>query len=937
MVMGQSVSLDGTTYTQDFNTLEFQAGPYTTLPNGWYILETGPTADNAYNTSNGSNNAADTYSYGGGGQSPDQTDRALGTLRLPDELSSFASSFGVQFTNITGETIISMDVAYTGEQWRMGQAGPLDQLVFEYSTDATSLSTGTWTEVTDLTFTSVTNTGGTPSRTLNGNDPTHQDNLSATISSLNIADGQTVWFHWTDFNMTGTFVFEDGLSVDDLSVTTQSISNNTEVYFPVTAETVDESAGSYLLFLGLFNPDPVNATTFDLALVGGTGTPADIGNFVSPRMITVPAATPFSFTVITITDDMDVEGDETLIFELQNAAGGNNAQIGSPNQFTLTILDNDIPPLHYRSAVANGLWNSASSWEVSVDGNAPWTPATTPPLAIRGPISILSGNTITINSFVEIDEVTIDAGGTLVRSSNNLTILDGPGVDLTVNGNLIHQGGNPIVFSGAATMQVNASGIVEVQNNAVDQSTYGTSTAISWAENSQFYWNVNSPFAIGTYFPNTPNGDRPRFRVNQITSSIGNANPLVINGIFEIPAAGTITFAGTGVKEFREGIRGNGNIVQATGSGQFQITGIDALLAGINGATQLNPTQGLLIAPGATVVYSGNKPFNGGPITVDGQLLFGSGTKTMTISHSGTGTIGLQGTGEIDMAGGGSAHTIRIASETPTFVPTFALGPDATIEYYSNDLQNIAAINYTNLVSSGTGDRVLPDGGTIGISGDFTAGTNTYTTVNSTVEFNGTNQSVGGINYFNLSLLNGGTKTLAGDATLDSYLTVAAATTFDTNGNAFTLISGATETASITALPASAVINGDITTQRYIRPVAEIFRYVASPISNPAVSQVQDDIPITGTFTGADAVPGWLPDPSFFYYDESVNGFFDFGFMPYPVTSNAETLENGRGYSVFVRDGSSPKVLDFTGTINRGDLTLPMSYTTSTPAEPQSD
>ena len=419
-------------------------------------------------------------------------------------------------------------------------------------------------------------------------------------------------------------------------------------------------------------------------------------------------------------------------------------------------------------------------------------------------------------------------------------------------------------------MQVNASGVVEVQNNAVNQSAYGTSPQISWEENAEFYWNVNDVFDVGTYFPNTPNGDRPRFRVNQITSPIGDGNPLVINGIFEVPAAGTITFAGTGVKEFREGIRGNGTVIQQNGSGQFQITGVDAILGGTGGSTVLNPTEGLLIASGATVVYNGDKPFNGGPVTVDGQIFFGTGNKVMTIAHTGPGTIGLQGSGEIDMAGPGSAHTIRIASETPTFVPTFVLGPDATIEYYSDNLQNIAAINYTNLVSSGTGERVLPDGGNVGISGDFTAGTNTYTTTNSTVELNGTDQLFDGINYFNLTATNGGTKTLNSEATLESYLNIGASTTLNTNGNGFTLLSSDASTASIGVLPPSAVITGDITTQRYVRPFAEIFRYISSPISNPAVSQIQDNVPITGTFTGADAVPGWLPDPSFFFYDETV-------------------------------------------------------------------
>ena len=40
-----------------------------------------------------------------------------------------------------------MDVAYTGEQWRLGTNARTDQISFEYSLNASDLSTGTWTGV----------------------------------------------------------------------------------------------------------------------------------------------------------------------------------------------------------------------------------------------------------------------------------------------------------------------------------------------------------------------------------------------------------------------------------------------------------------------------------------------------------------------------------------------------------------------------------------------------------------------------------------------------------------------------------------------------------------------------------------------------------------------------------------------------------------------
>ena len=64
---------------------------------------------------------------------------------------------GAQFTNNTGVTITSLDIGYTGEQWRLGQnsAGrAADRLDFQLSTDATSLTTGTWANDDTLDFAS---------------------------------------------------------------------------------------------------------------------------------------------------------------------------------------------------------------------------------------------------------------------------------------------------------------------------------------------------------------------------------------------------------------------------------------------------------------------------------------------------------------------------------------------------------------------------------------------------------------------------------------------------------------------------------------------------------------------------------------------------------------------------------------------------------------
>src|SRR5881628_100773 len=129
---------DGTTYTQDFDTLSNTAGTtFTNLPPGWYITETGGGArDNEqYAVDTGGSTTGDIYSYG----SAASTDRALGALRS----GTLIPLYGAKFTNNTGATITSLLVAYNGEEWRLGTAARTDQINFEYSTNATELSTGT--------------------------------------------------------------------------------------------------------------------------------------------------------------------------------------------------------------------------------------------------------------------------------------------------------------------------------------------------------------------------------------------------------------------------------------------------------------------------------------------------------------------------------------------------------------------------------------------------------------------------------------------------------------------------------------------------------------------------------------------------------------------------------------------------------------------------
>jgi hypothetical protein len=215
-----SLTTLGSPYTQDFNTLAITGTANMALPTGWDLSESGSSTrvNGAYAASTGSDNAGDVYSFGSSGSA----ERAYGTLLS----GTLTPVIGAQFTNNTGSTIASLDISYTGEMWRAGvtNRGAADRLDFQLSTNATSLSTGTWVDYNNLDFNSP-NINATMGA-LNGNSAGNQAAVSFTISGLSIPNGSSFWIRWTDFNISGS---DDGLAVDDFSLTPREIDFAPEV------------------------------------------------------------------------------------------------------------------------------------------------------------------------------------------------------------------------------------------------------------------------------------------------------------------------------------------------------------------------------------------------------------------------------------------------------------------------------------------------------------------------------------------------------------------------------------------------------------------------------------------------------------------------------------------------------------------------------------
>jgi uncharacterized repeat protein (TIGR01451 family) len=328
---GISLITIGAAYTQNFNALA-GTGTSGAVPEGWAFSESGTNANTTYTAGNGTATSGDTYSFGASGDS----DRAFGGLQS----GSLIPTIGASFTNNTGSSITSLAISYTGEQWRLGATGRTDRLDFQISSDATSLTTGTWTDVDALDFTSPVSIG--TAGALDGNAAANRTTIGSVINGLQIADGATFWIRWTDLNASSS---DDGLAVDDFSLTPDT--SNTPVLsvndVAVTEGDVGTTTASFTISLSV--PAGPGGVTFDIATQDDSATTLD-NDYVEKSLAgqTIPEGQQtYAFDVI-INGDTQTEPAESFLVNVANVAG---ATFGD-GQGRCTINNDDviITPIH---------------------------------------------------------------------------------------------------------------------------------------------------------------------------------------------------------------------------------------------------------------------------------------------------------------------------------------------------------------------------------------------------------------------------------------------------------------------------------------------------------------------------------------------------------------------------------------------------------------
>jgi len=181
----------------------------------------------------------------------------------------------------------------------------------------------------------------------------------ASVTSGNAGSwNEANWNVWADSSVggctshTGTSVSTtDGL-FDPGSWIGAAPSTSTEVAFAEFDYSISEDGGSIDVCVSIVNADDNNATTVEVDLDGSSsavnGVDYDNGTdspISFPLTLTFPAGDSNDQCLsISIVDDAETETEETVVLNLQNASGGDNAGVSLPAQTTVTITDNDQLP-----------------------------------------------------------------------------------------------------------------------------------------------------------------------------------------------------------------------------------------------------------------------------------------------------------------------------------------------------------------------------------------------------------------------------------------------------------------------------------------------------------------------------------------------------------------------------------------------------------------
>jgi hypothetical protein len=522
----------------------------------------------------------------------------------------------------------------------------------------------------------------------------------------------------------------------------------------------------------------------------------------------------------------------------------------------------------------------------------------------NGTFKLSTTNASNITPFTGVTTIGQTCG--LWLNSANSTISNG--ADITLTGKITVSDGTLNIGNAANEDLLSSGGTFSITGGVTNIAGKYYSTGI----NNLSYFSITGG-TINVPTSGSTDGTNAPFQITGAGSSFDMSGGLIV-----IPREG-----GTGAQNL--GYTNTGSSIGSVTGGTLQIgnastpggqiIGINSSYAignlnvssanatGSVSANPLNIIQNVLISSGTlnagnlNITLGGNWTNNGGTFTPGtGTTFFTSNTPQSIFKAAGETFNNLTFTGS----------GIKTFSSAVTANSNILVNAGATIDVNSPSNQLTIRGNYTNNGS-----------------------VNTRT---GTILFNGTTaQTIGGTsitNFHNLSINNSSTGvSLTGAQNLINTLTLSNGN-FNTNAQAFTMVSTATMTARIAQITGTGDITGNVIVQRFAPGGSTGWALFGTPISSAlTLNDWDDDIAISCPTCPDGYAAGF---PSIYTYDETKPGLYDAAASYIPLNTINDPIVSNKGYWVYLGTSlvtTSPITIDVTGTVRKFNNTIPLTRT----------
>ena len=467
---------------------------------------------------------------------------------------------------------------------------------------------------------------------------------------------------------------------------------------------------------------------------------------------------------------------------------------GSCRSAARTAVTATVNTAAYRS-VATGNWSDATKWEISCDGTN-WTAANVAPGSGDGAISIRNGHNMAVAASASVDELTIDAGATLtVNSSQTLTIANGTGDDLTVNGSIIING----TISNSGAIKLNSGGLYNHSNGTSIPSgiTFASGSTLEVSA-SATCTNIHSYSSRPHHLTWSSSGAMPTG-----TTSSGDALTL---------CSGDFTLSNGSFLANNNGSGSNYSTVSIGGNLNLSSSGIIRVIHNSNGSNsqgvgQINVSGNFNMTGGTFDFSNSSNATTGAKLNVSGNFSHTDGTITASTQPSSAqiNLTGISGTQTIESTGQSCSVTFNVAGSNAQCVvaalKTFVQSANTTFTIADGtstpDLLINGTFTRTGTSLTTTGTMSVASGGTYQHNCNGQALPSATWDAASRCNITGTSSTTPtnfGQTFGDLTVNCSGTATTDANSTVAGNLTVSGGTL--TVGNNFTL--GITGNSSIT-------------------------------------------------------------------------------------------------------------------------------------------